>query len=132
MNVRIESNANQILRDIGNFSNEQILDLDRKFLMAGSIMVRQAKLNAPVDVGHLRRNINMRKVKTLHIEVYSLASYSAYVEFGTGIYSVKGNGRLTPWVYKSKNGYRYTRGSRPHPYFYKSYDQAIEWLKGVM
>ena len=39
--------------------------------------------------------------------------YSVYVEFGTGIFAEKGNGRKTPWVWKDFNGkWHFTRGMR--------------------
>jgi len=45
-----------------------------------------AKINAPADIGFLRNQIGSSQVDQLHAEVFSGASYSAYVEFGTRTY----------------------------------------------
>lgn len=44
----------------------------------------EAKQRAPADQGILRNLISVNKVDVLNFEVVSGASYSAYIEFGTG------------------------------------------------
>ena len=44
--------------------------------------------------------------------------YAQYVEYGTGIYNERGNGRKTPWFYDHpKLGRIRTRGQRAKPFF---------------
>ena len=47
-------------------------------------IVRLAKRSAPVDKGNLRSLIGLELTNTNQIEIFSNATYSAYVEFGTG------------------------------------------------
>ena len=44
----------------------------------------QAKQKAPVDTGHLRASIGVRKTGKLSAEVAASAHYAAYVELGRG------------------------------------------------
>ena len=43
--------------------------------------------------------------------------YAEFIEFGTGIYNQKGDGRTTPWRYQDREGnWHTTRGGRPYPF----------------
>ena len=43
--------------------------------------------------------------------------YAEFIEFGTGIYNQKGDGRKTPWRYKDREGnWHTTQGGRPYPF----------------
>lgn len=46
-------------------------------------IVRNAKRNAPVNMGRLRQGITYIKHGMLNFEIISAANYSAYMEFGT-------------------------------------------------
>lgn len=85
------------------------------------IIVTNAKALAPVDDGSLKDSIGVDYMKGgLNAYVRVGAHYGIYVEFGTGIYAVKGNGRKTPWRYYSKELKRWvtTRGTEAQPYFF--------------
>lgn len=80
-------------------------------------VANEAKSKAPRDTGHLKRSIEF-DVSADGTEgvVFSNAEYAPYVEFGTGRYSSKGNGRKTPWRYEGSHGWVTTHGNAPQPY----------------
>lgn len=91
------------------------------------IIASNAKSLAPVDDGSLKDSIHVEYYKGgLSALVTVGAHYGIYVEFGTGIYAVKGNGRKDPWVYYSKKLKRfvYTRGMKAQPFFFPALDIA--------
>lgn len=66
------------------------------------IIATQAKALAPVDTGGLRKSIEVEYNKgLLQAKIIVGSEYGIYVNYGTGIYSVKGTGRKTPWTYFS-------------------------------
>ena len=67
------------------------------------LVEEDAKKLCPVETGTLRRSIHT----TLHSdygEVGTNLHYAPYVEFGTGLFAVNGDGRKTPWTYQSADG----------------------------
>lgn len=84
-----------------------------------------AKERAPIDTGRLKADIHTMVIeknqKAVTVQTGTNLIYAPYVEFGTGRYAAKGNGRQTPWTYlyrghKGRQGYRVTRGQRPQPF----------------
>lgn len=52
--------------------------------------------------------------------------YAEFLEFGTGIYNERGNGRQTPWVWQDRNGeWHTTRGMEPDPFIRPSVAEHI-------
>lgn len=93
---------------------------------SGLSMEREAKNQAPVDTGHLRRSITSQTV-SLGSQPQAIVSapvkYAPYVEFGTGIYARDGNGRKTPWVYRNRRGqFIRTHGNKPNPFMGRSFE----------
>lgn len=91
--------------------------------------------NGNVDTGHLRANIfsevNAEK-NNLYARVGTDVFYGKYLEFGTGIYAVEGNGRKTPWVYENRKGEKvFTRGSKPHPWLKPAIEDHTEEIKAI-
>ena len=86
-----------------------------------------AKEKCPTDSGDLRALIatavsadGTRVVGTIGTGV----EYAPFVHQGTGIYAAGGNGRQTPWVYKTGNGkFVTTRGQRPQPFLRDAVEQ---------
>lgn len=75
-----------------------------------------AKRLCPVDTGNLRNSIS-HTVDEDEPAAYigTNASYAAYVELGTGIYTE--GGRPTPWVYQDDSGnWHWTRGNPAQPF----------------
>ena len=77
-------NINKLTNDLRrlNKSIESKIDLVTK-VSAQEIELR-AKQKAPVDLGFLKNNIATEKVADSDYKVVANASYSAYMEFGTG------------------------------------------------
>ena len=88
---------------------------------AASLVEKEAKKKAPKDTGALRRSI-ASKVETdgseINADIYSPLEYAPYVEYGTGLFAEKGDGRKdVPWLYQDdKKKTHITRGQHPQPY----------------
>ena len=97
---------------------------------ACAVVRNDAVTKAPQGTGTLKRSIDF-EVSEDGTEgvVFSNLEYAPYVEIGTGIYSSKGNGRDTPWKYKSKDGWRITRGQKPQPYLEPALQQNTSKIK---
>ena len=80
----------------------------------------------PFQTGFLRGSYDADATKAysgLTGSAFSVAEYAPYVEYGTGIYAVNGDGRKTPWSYKNAKGkWVTTVGQKPNPRF----EPAIE------
>ena len=87
------------------------------------LVEREAKENAPVASGELRRSIQS-KVMGNEGEVGTDLFYAPYVEYGTGIFSSQGNGRKdVPWFYQDVSGqWHATCGMKPRPYLIPAYE----------
>jgi HK97 gp10 family phage protein len=80
---------------------------------------------APSDDGNLKDSIEVTIFPGgLTAEVTVGVHYAIFVEFGTGIYAVEGNGRKTPWVYYSDKLKRFvfTRGMKASPFWMPAID----------
>lgn len=89
-----------------------------KALNRGCIVVENAaKRNCPVGrTGLLRASIKHRVNDNEGI-VGTATDYAPYVEYGTGKYAEEGNGRKTPWVYRTADGeFHFTEGQEPQPF----------------
>lgn len=117
-----------------------------------------AKRRVNVDTGNLRSRIVMEPVGNFGtaFQVGTNVFYGVYLEKGTGIYAVDGDGRKTPWMIPIPIGqvgsgkktysfkqieidgqmYYLTRGSKPHPFLYPSFEEEkphlISNLKAVL
>ena len=89
--------------------------------------LRNAKKNCKtVDSGLLRASIAAAQYKDwLSADVGTPVKYASYIEHGTGIYAVEGNGRQSPWSWYSASGkwkgWHTTRGMHPHPFLYPAW-----------
>lgn len=110
--------------------------VERALVTGGLMVERDAKLNVRVDTGRLRSSITHRLViengKPV-VYVGTSVEYAPYIEFGTGIYAEKGDGRKTPWSYQDEKGnWIRTRGSRPHPFLYPAFRQNKDRVKKLL
>lgn len=99
------------------------------------IIMNNAKVMAPVDDGNLRDSIEVEIVPGgMTAIVRVTANYAIYVEYGTGIYAVEGNGRKTPWTYYSDKLGRYvtTEGMRPQEFWGPSVDKGERHFRKEM
>lgn len=84
------------------------------------------------DTGAL---IDSYSVKTIEngFEVGSDVDYSAYVEFGTGIYAEDGSGVKTPWAFKDSRGDWYTTsGMKPRPHIRPAFEDNISQIEKLL
>lgn len=125
-------------RAVERFEDKILKQVRRVVAETAEMMASQMKALAPVstiDGGNLKRSIDVTYYNEgLTARINVGASYSLYVEFGTGIYAEDGDGRKTPWIYWSDKLGRYvfTRGMRPQPFFRPSYEQAAKFFKYEM
>jgi len=89
------------------------------------IVENKAKELCPVgDSGQLRQSISHR-IEDREGYVYTNVHYAPYVEYGTGIYAMYGNGRKTPWSYQDLEGeWHTTEGMEPMPYLHPALEQT--------
>ncbi len=117
-------------------------NMEDKMTEATLFIEGEAIENAPkADIagGRLKGSIESRVTRELNEivgTVFSTVHYAPYVEFGTGIFAAKGDGRKTGWAYEDpKTGeIVWTRGSHPHPFLApalrENEDTVIQFLKG--
>lgn len=120
---------------VKKFEKYYIKEVKRVIKETAEMIVSQAKALAPVDEGNLRDSIDVRYFKGgLSAYIHVGAEYAVYIEFGTGIYAVKGNGRKDPWVYYSEKLGRfvYTRGMEAQPFWFPSLDVAEKHFRSEM
>lgn len=83
--------------------------------------------NGNVYTGNLRDSIRYEKNTYAHGIKYDFIAdaatvdgvkYAEFIEYGTGINNIHGDGRQTPWRYYNQRLGRYvtTRGSQPYPF----------------
>lgn len=86
-------------------------------------VAEEARRLCPVDSGHLRSKIKVRKYG-LGWVVMADTEYAIYVHEGTGKYARGGYGRTTAWVYTPDGGRTFytTEGQRPQPFLTQALD----------
>lgn len=89
-----------------------------------------AKKECPIDQGQLRADIHFEIEESrdrIEAQIGNKLKYAPYVHNGTGIYAVKGDGRKTPWRYKTPagkhKGWHITKGQKPQPYLKDTLDK---------
>lgn len=106
--------------------------------LIGELIEGKAKLLAPAGrSGELRNKIEHKIFKDSNgngVAIGSDLEYSIYVEKGTGIYAVDGNGRKTPWVYYDSldGAYHWTEGMLPQPYLEPAAMENINQIKEIV
>ena len=110
--------------NLDNFIAREMPELVEQALeRAAQIVENDAKIKAPVDDGLLRASIHHVVEKNKAI-IGTQCSYAPYVHEGTGIYAKDGNGRQTPWKYKTPDGkWHTTQGQKPNPFLQKAFDE---------
>lgn len=87
----------------------------------------KAQAEARHDTGTMRRMIVFLPTpKGARIE--SQAPYSAFNEYGTGIYGER-PGRQTPWVYERDGRFYTTRGMEPKPFMRPGFREGVDEFK---
>ena len=102
--------------------------VEAALLSGGLVIQNEAKTRAPYRSGNMRRSIHTETIlktpQVVKVGTGTDVEYAKYVELGTGIYAVGGDGRKTPWRYKAANGVTYwTAGMRPKPFLRPAADE---------
>lgn len=112
-------------------------DVTRIVYETARIIEAEAKALAPVDEGHLRDSIEMQITGEYSAVVTVGAHYSVYIEYGTGIYAVKGDGRKTSWAYLDPKGrvdengnplWIWTKGMAAQPFWFPAIEAGEKYF----
>lgn len=96
------SEQKEFERSLEQATLKMIQDMAGNMELACLVIERDAKKNCSVDMGTLRASISHDvdfKTDSIVGSVFSNLDYAPFLEKGTGIYAVDGNGRQDPWVY---------------------------------
>jgi HK97 gp10 family phage protein len=138
----------ELMKTIQNTKHKITIIASINALKAGGLVIaNEAKRNSPYYTGNLRRSIHVLLKKVFGMTwvrclIGTNEKYGKYVERGTGIYAVNGDGRKTPWIApiqtKGKNSktiFRWTNGRRPKPFLEpalkQKYAEAMQEMKRV-
>lgn len=132
-------------------ADEIVLQADKAVLKAAFFCEGEAKKNVmnavysnsiPFDgedmwerTGLLKASIGsgMNPDKEHSAIIYSSAPYAKYIEYGTGIYAVNGDGRQTPWIYTSNTGVKvWTKGMRAKPFMYPAVSNNKDKIREII
>lgn len=119
----------KILTTLNNYYKRASIE---KGLKTAALRVeKSAKEIAPAGDGSLRASITHAiDVGGMSAEIGTPLHYAPYVEYGTGIYAVKGDGRQTPWSYKDDEGnWHSTVGQHAHPFLGKALKKNRKKIK---
>ena len=106
-------NLDKLNYKLENLAN---LNVSKALNRACLVVENEAKRLCPVDTGDLRSSITHEVHNDVGI-VGTNKEYAPYVEFGTGIFAVEGNGRDTAWSYQDDKGeWHTTVGQKPQPF----------------
>ena len=98
------------------------------------LVEREAKLKCPSKTGELRSSI-AAEAHDFEGQVGTPLQYGVYVEYGTGLFAAKGNGRKeVPWHYQDAKGqWHSTSGQPPQPFLIPAFNEnrkeIIEMIK---
>lgn len=89
---------------------------------------------APVDTGALRDSIDYRVDRDELVGyVGTNCEYAVWIEFGTGEFAEKGNGRKGGWVYTAADGKTYfTYGQKPTKFLRKAFRQNKSQIQEIL
>lgn len=120
-------------------TKEQIEDLLLEGMEKALLLIESdSKKECPVDEARLRASITHDKESKedqIVGRVGTNVEYAPYVHQGTGIYSIDGNGRKSPWVWEGESskfkGKHFTKGQKPHPFIQTAIDKNKDKLGEV-
>jgi len=117
-----------------------ILETAANMEIACILVEASAKQKCPIDNGILSAAMQhdvQTSAEAIVGVVSNSMSYAPYVEKGTGIYAVDGNGRKTPWSWGNKGSKKWPgrkgwRGGRPHPFLEPARDENKEEIINIL
>ncbi|MGE8037830.1 HK97-gp10 family putative phage morphogenesis protein [Lysinibacillus sp. NPDC093692] len=132
--ARITYSGRQLMKAAKRFEKGLLDKVSDVVHETARLIQTEAKALAPVDDGSLRDSIEMKMIGKYNAIVTVGANYAIYVEYGTGIYAEKGNGRKTPWTYYSTKLGRYvtTDGMKAQPFWGPAVDAGRDYFMKEM
>lgn len=134
--------ANKVRKALNRWGEAIEADVKRIVVETANLLKAEAVARAPEDTTALKQSIEVHILNDGLTAIVTVgAHYAIYVEFGTGIYAVKGNGRKTPWAYldpkgrKDENGdplWIWTRGMEAQPFWFPTIKIAQDYFKKEM
>lgn len=113
---------------ISDFEALEDIDMTQLLRQAGVLVQDEAKRNVPKDTGKLRDSIGPPYfIDEKTVVVGTNKSYAPYVEYGTGKFATRGNGRAGFWVYV--DGYENPAAPGERPTY--SLEDA-KWIKAML
>jgi HK97 gp10 family phage protein len=125
--------VDRAIAEVEAFTNRKVASIRSTVAKNGHEMRETMRSLVPIDTGKLRESLDVELISgadAFQAKAGSDLMYSIYVEKGTGIYAVEGNGRKTPWVYfyrgnKGPHGFRWTRGMKPQPFMLPAFTKQV-------
>ena len=118
--------TNQMIAQMRNQMKSIEATMLRTMTEAGTDIANEMQKRVPVDTGALKQSIHSNTTKQGNKIVTTVScdatnedgtQYWEFVEYGTGLYNQKGNGRQTPWTYADGNGqFHTTSGQQAQPF----------------
>lgn len=105
-----------------------------KALNKGCIVVENdAKKRCPVGKTGILRNSIIHWTEGKEGNIGTRVEYAPYVCYGTGIYAEDGDGRQTPWVYRTADGeFYFTHGQKPQPFLRPALEENTQQISQAM
>lgn len=131
--ARIDPSWGRTMRTASRiFIGETKRAVKRLISQTAEIIAGQAVALAPVDTGNLKSSIDIDyKDGGLTAKISVGSEYAIYVEYGTGVYAVDGNGRRTAWTYfdEKLGHYVKTHGMKAQPFFWPAVENGERFFK---
>lgn len=108
-------------RAMRKWEDSVIEDVKKVIFETAYLVQSEARSRAPEDSGYLRQSIEVEILNGgLSARVIVGADYGIYIEYGTGIHAVKGNGRQGGWTYYSEKfgEFVFTEGMKAQPFWF--------------
>lgn len=130
MMADITIDASTLLKKLGKIQN---IDLSKALNNGAIVVENDAKRKCPVDTGTLRRSITHELENEKTVKVFTPMEYGIYIEMGTGLFAVNGDGRKTRWSYQDDEGnWHSTIGQPPQPFMMPALNENRDKVVKVM
>ena len=127
--------SKELERALNKWSDKIEKEVKRIIHETALLIQSEARALAPVDSGYLRHSITIDLSGDGLTALISVGSeYGIYIEYGTGIYAVKGNGRKDGWVYYNEK-YRefvFTHGMKAQPFWFPAIEVGKTYYEKEM
>lgn len=127
--------ANKMRKALNRWGESIEADVKRIVVETANLLKTEAVARAPEDTGDLKKSIEVEILNDGLTAIVTVGvHYAIYIEFGTGIYAVKGNGRKTPWTYYSNklNKFVTTEGMEAQPFWFPTIKIAQDYFQKEM